>query len=134
MIVRRATLEDDYPEICHWWKYQGKAILAWDILPKLSFIAEDQGEKIACTWLYCSDSVTGFVAWTIHNPDVNARKFPQALRMIQKAVHQAAQAVGIKILFQFSGGGGFSRLLVKSGWVKTVIQHDFLMKEVGTCQ
>jgi hypothetical protein len=133
MIIRRATLQSDYAEICQWWKTQGKAILSWEILPTLSFIAEEGEEKIACSWLYKTDSVTGFVAWTVHNPKATKRNLPKALKMIQQAIDNAAKAIGVRILFQFSGGGGFSRVLVKSGWTKTLIKHDFLMKEVS-CQ
>lgn len=129
MKVRRADLED-YKEIAHWWKDQGRAILSMDALPVLSFLCEDETEKIAVCWLYCSDSATGFVGWFTVNPKVSKRKVLNATRIMDECVEGAAWAAGLKILFQFSGGGGFSRKLLKSGWRNTMIKHDFLMKEI----
>jgi hypothetical protein len=128
--VRRASVITDYKEICQWWKEQGRAILSWQMLPVLSFICEDEEEKISVCWLYCTDSVTGFVAWFTVNPKVSKRKVLQSIRLMDECVEGAARAAGCKILFQFSGGGGFTRKMVKSGWLNTVVQHDFLMKEV----
>jgi hypothetical protein len=128
--VRRISLELDYGEICHWWKEQDRAILSWSLLPVLGFLCEDETEKLAVSWLYCSDSVTGFVAWTTVNPASNKRKVSQALKLVEKAIEAGGRQSGMKMLFGFSGGGGFSRLLIKSGWKNTLIKHDFLMKEI----
>lgn len=129
MNVRRANLED-YREIVTWWKKQNRAILSWDLLPVLSFIAEEEGKPIAVSWLYLSDSIVGFVGWTTRNPDIRMKKVAQALALIQDSIAYSAHKAGLKMLFQFSGGRGFSRLLLKSGWTNTMIQHDFLMKEI----
>lgn len=129
MIVRRASKDLDYRDLCHWWKDQNRAILAWEILPTMSLVCEDD-EKIAACWLYCSDSVTGFVGWFTINPKVSKKKVLEAIRMMDECVEGAARSLGVKILFQFSGGGGYSRKLIKSGWLNTMIKHDFLMKEI----
>jgi hypothetical protein len=129
-LVRRATLESDYEEICGWWKHYGRAKLAWEMLPHLSFLYEDADQKIAVCWLYCSDSTTGFVAFFTTNPAAPKRKVLKAIRMMDECVEGAARTMKMKVLFQFSGGGGFSRKMVKSGWLNTVVQHDFLMKEI----
>jgi len=128
--IRRVSLDQDYAEIAKWWKDQGRAILSWELLPVLGFIAEENEKKIAVIWLYCSDSVVGFVGWTTVNPAVSKRLAAKALKLLQEAVRQSAHAAKLKMLFQFSGGGGFSRMLVKSGWKKTLKQHDFMMMEV----
>lgn len=129
MTVRRLT-KKDYEQVILWWKAQGRAILAWEVLPHLGFITEDDGVLIACSWLYCSDSVTGFVSFTTVNPEANRRKLPGALDLLRQAEEEAGRVAGLKLLFQFSGGGGFTRFLVKSGWKDTLIKHDFLMKEI----
>lgn len=128
--IRRVVFEQDYDEICDWWKKQGRAVLAPEMLPGLSFLCEDEEEKISVCWLYCSDSVTGFVGWFTVNPAVSRRKVVQAVELLNENVEFSARAAGLKILFQFSGGKGLSRKLVRSGWLNTVVQHDFLMKEI----
>lgn len=133
MKVRRVSLEEDYAHIAKWWKAQGRAILAWELLPTLGFMAEENDKKIAVCWLYCSDSSVGFVGWTTVNPSVSKKLTAKALKLLQEAVRQSAAVTKTKMLFQFSGGGGFSRLLVKSGWRKTLVQHDLMMMEVGSC-
>lgn len=129
MIVRR-FYKSDYQDIVKWWKHQDRAILSWEILPVLGFICEDDTERLCCCWLYCTDSVTGFVSWTTTNPEAKRRKIASALKLMREATESAAKTANIKILFQFSGGGGFSRLLLRSGWKNSMIKHDFLMKEI----
>jgi hypothetical protein len=131
LLVRRATVED-YSEICRWWKSQGKMILGWEVLPVLSFLCEEDDTKkpLGVCWLYNSDSVTGFVGWMTISPECPKRKMPVVIRALEQSVEDAAKVTGRQILFQFSGGGGFSRLLLKSGWFDSAVKHDLLVKEV----
>jgi N-acetylglutamate synthase-like GNAT family acetyltransferase len=129
MLVRRANFQD-YEAIVDWWKAQGRAILPLDALPVLSFVAEDEKSRVAVCWLYCSDSTVGLVSWFTVNPQAPKKSVVNAVRMMDECVEGAARAAGLKILFQFSGGGGFSRKLLKSGWRNTLVKHDFLMKEI----
>lgn len=129
MTVRRFTLYD-YEEIIKWWAEQNKAILALEVLPTLGFVCEENGNKLAASWLYCSDSCVGFVGWTTLNLKVSKRKMRDALRMMEECMEGAARTSGMKLVFQFSGGGGFSRFLLKRGWRDSMVKHDFLFKEI----
>lgn len=130
MIRVRRFLTQDYKEVCTWWKDQGRVILALQTLPTLGFLVEDEEGKIAVAWLYVGDSVTGFIGWTTVNPKVKKRKMSQALSLLDEAMEMAGKQLNVRLLFRFSGGGGFSRKLVKLGWTHTVVKHDFLMKEI----
>lgn len=129
MEVRRVTRED-YLEIAGWWKSQGKEILSWDALPTMSFLVEDGNEKIVVAWLYASDSTVGFVGWTTINSAIHKKKVAVALRELDMAIEISAAQIGRTLLFRFSGGGGFSRLLLKLGWRDSLVKHDLLLREI----
>src|SRR6185312_16009240 len=113
--VRRFDIESvsDYKDVVQWWHAQKRAILAPELLPTLGFVVEHEGQKIAMSWLYCSDSAVGFVGWTTINPDAPKRVVPKAVKALEEAVAFAAKSAKIRLLFAFSGGGWFSRLLTK---------------------
>lgn len=130
MEVRRITLFD-YKEIANWWKDQDRAILAWEALPQLGWMITDGDNNLACSWLYLTDSITGFVGWTTVNPSISWRKKNLAVKLLEKALAFNAEKAGCKVLFMFSSGGGFSRLLKKEGWADSLIKHDLLLRGVG---
>lgn len=130
MDVTRFKVDHDYKDLCSWWKDQGRAILHPDLLPVLGFVAMDKGEKVSMSWLYVTDSRTGFVAWTVANPKCSSRQVSKSFKILNHSIESAAKVTGLRALFQFSGGGGFSRLLIKSGWKDSLIKHDFLFREI----
>lgn len=127
----RLYVHSDYEMILDWWKTQKRAPIDQSALPPLGFIVEtDDQEGICVAWLYRSDSGTGFVGWTTVNPLADKRSVSRGLKELDKAIESSAHTVGAHLLFRFSGGKGFSRLLTKLGWKDSLVKHDLFLKEV----
>lgn len=80
MNIRRVDPDLDVSEISRWFKS-----LAWDLppvpdlLPKDGFVAESDGELVACAWLKISGTAEAEILWTCTNPDVSSEKQAQGL-------------------------------------------------------
>lgn len=123
--------QQEYDIVCHWWARQGRAIVLREALPEtgLMVLGEDD-TPLAAGWIYNSNSNMGFFGWSTTNPDATARARHTALKHLEGTASALAPEMGISVLCAFSGGGGWSRILKKRGWIDSMVKHDFLLKGV----
>ncbi len=123
--------QQEYDVVCHWWAKQNRAIILREALPETGLmILADDGTPLAAGWVYNSNSNLGFFGWSTTNPEAKAKDRTAALKRLEATVSALAPEMGISVLCAFSGGGGWSRILKKHGWVDSMVKHDFLLKGV----
>jgi hypothetical protein len=121
----------EYDLVCHWWASQDRAIILKAALPDTGLMVLGNDEvPLAAGWIYNSNSNMGFLGWSTTNPKAKPKDRASALKLLESTACALAPEMGISVLCAFSGGGGWSRILKKRGWVDSMVKHDFLLKGV----
>lgn len=121
----------EYDIVCHWWASQDRAIISQNVLPETGLMVLGSDDMpLAAGWIYNSNSEMGFLGWSTTNPEAKSKDKAAALKRLEGTASALAPEMGIKVLCAFSGGGGWSRILKKRGWVDSMVKHDFLLKGV----
>lgn len=86
MIIRKIT-DTDYPEILSWF-----ASRKWpqppveDIAPQVGFVAEENGQLVACAWSYFTGRSIAFIEWTGTNPALTDELGTKGLHYVLDAI------------------------------------------------
>lgn len=107
--------ESDLGEVCQWF-----ADIVWPlpaiegVLPKIGIIVEDESKtKLACGWLYTTDTNLAFLSWTATNPNVDEAVASRAMDTLIEGVQEAVKkhAKQIKIVMALSRNTFFTQKL-----------------------
>lgn len=92
-VTTRLYEVSDYPEICEWWRARaahGWTYVPLHALPQVGFIAEAEGEKLGCVFVYHGEAGWRWVEWLTTNPACSPR---DSLRVINTLLERALEAV-----------------------------------------
>lgn len=98
----RPLREDDYPQLCDWWKWNRFPVLERDYLPSNGLggimIAKD-GVDIVAGFLYFTNSKMCWLEFIVRNPKYRNKDAKEAIRLLIDELTGVAQRKGCKAIF-----------------------------------
>lgn len=98
MLVNKFNPED-YNEISSWWTKQDWPAIPLQMLSDSGFIVEEDGVKIAATWIFKTNSPIYLMEWTVANPDISWDKRSEGLELITNEACKWAKKNGAASVF-----------------------------------
>lgn len=97
----RLLTEDDYPELCEWWKFWRFGIPAQELLPENGtggIMLSKDGVNICAGFLYLTNSKICWLEYVVSNPKVRENRH-EAIQSLISELTFLAQAKGYKAVF-----------------------------------
>lgn len=120
MQVREFNVETDYSDVASWWKKQDWMILPKEVLGIKGFIVEDNGEKLAASWVYRDKSCPiCIMEWTVGNPDADWEKRKEAIDLVINSCTTWAKEDGATLMLTMTKSKRFLEKLQDKDFVQT---------------
>lgn len=119
MQVRKFDVNKDYNEVATWWSKQNWPVLPANILSSAGFIAYDDKQKYAATWVFATNCPIYIMEWTVGNPDANWEDRSSGIELVTSAACEWAKNDGAKQLFTMTKSDRFINKLEEYGFQKT---------------
>lgn len=119
MKLREYYSQHDYSDLCSWWTQQGWPEVSSDVLSKYGFIAEQDGQKIACTFIFPMPSKLFLMEWTVANPNVDWKLRDKGIQMVTNQACFWAKENGASSVFTMTKHKRFAEKLENLGFIKT---------------
>ncbi len=115
---RRYSPEADYPTLCRWWAGHGVMPTPAEILPD-GWIAHNEGEELAVSFLYAHAGRIGVIEWTTTNPATALlRDKLAAVKGLYERLEAEARALGCLAVISFVDPDSWERrTMAKMGYV-----------------
>lgn len=107
----------DYSIVSEWWEQRDGAVVKPEWLSTLGIVALEEGEPVAMTWLYLSNSKMAQLGWTTTKPGLGNRKSYKAVKTLLEAAKMIARKSGVTYLHSMSNKSGLTKLMKKAGFV-----------------
>ena len=130
MKVRLFDPEKDYEEVASWWSKQEWPVLPLQMLSPMGFIAEKDGQKLAATWMYSTNSPTYIMEWTVGNPDANYEDRNDGLKHVTEEACHWAKTDGAMQVFTMTKHKRFIDKLSSYGFQKTEDEMTHLVRRL----
>lgn len=115
----RAFESKDYQDVCSWWKKQEWPALPESILSTSGFIIENNGQKLAATWIFRTNCPIYIMEWTVGNPDANWNDRSSAIKIVTDAACEWAKSDGASQVFTMTKNDRYMEKLEEIGFKKT---------------
>ena len=107
--------------IVNWWiGHKAPVIPAEVFLPGYGFIAEEDGQSLAVSWLFVATNTTGgigMVQFTTSNPCAPAKLVSGAVQRVLKELEDVAKETGCGSVMSFvRQDRGEQRIFAENGW------------------
>lgn len=119
MIVRSFDAEKDYEDVATWWKQQEWPPLPKHVLSPSGFIAEEDGVKLAATWVFPTNCPIYIMEWTVGNPNVKHELRNNALKNVTDHACKWAKEDGAIQIFTMTKHERFIKKLEEFGFQTT---------------
>lgn len=120
----------DYEEVMQWWKAQDWTPMPLDMLSKTGFIVEDNGQKLAATWIFPTNCPIYIMEWTVGNPEATWEKRAEALDLVTNTACQWAKNDGAKLIFTMTKNKRFLEKLECNGFNITDTDMTHLIRSL----
>lgn len=126
----RAFEDNDYEEVMLWWKAQDWEPLPLAMLSKTGFIAEEDGVKIAATWIFPTNCPIYIMEWTVGNPECDWELRSKALDDVTNEACKWAKEDGAKAIFTMTKSKRFIEKLENNNFAVTDNGMTHLMRSL----
>jgi len=129
MKTRDIKLDDDMLEICRWFKNRKwPAPVIENIGPNFGLVAEDNGELLACAWVYITGRSLAYVDWIATNPDLPKNLTNDALGLVVEDIKKMCDKASPKIraLCLITKNESLAFSMAKRGFKKESEYHKLL--------
>lgn len=109
----------DYKEVASWWESQGWPVLPEQVLGPSGFIVEEDGKKLAATFMFPTNCPIYIMEWTVGNPEVSHELRSEALKKVTDKACQWAKEDGAAQVFTMTKHERFIKKLEEYGFQVT---------------
>lgn len=114
----KSISQDDYKEICEWWKEHKWPVIDTASLSKNGFIVNDN-ENLLAGWVYSTDSNIVWVEFIVANPKIKGERRDQAFDLFFKEVRKFCKENNYSFMFTSVQHPKLMTRLEKTGFNKT---------------
>ncbi len=126
----RSFKEEDYNDVSSWWAEQGWPVLPLEILSPTGYVAEEDGNLIAATWVFPTNCPIYIMEWTVGNPKVEWDKRNEGLKLVTDEACRWAKEDGAVQVFTMTKHERFINKLEEFGFDKTDSGMTHLMRRL----
>ena len=120
----------DYEEVMLWWKAQDWPPMPLEMLSQSGFIVEENGEKLAATWVFPTNCPIYIMEWTVGNPECDWEKRADAIDLVTNKACDWAKAHGASMIFTMTKNERFIDKLKNNNFEITDNGMTHLMRRV----
>ena len=130
MKVRKFDNSKDYEDACKWWSKQDWPEMPVQALSNYGFICEDNGTKLAATWVLPTGTCIYLMEWTVGNPDVDYKLRSEAVELVSKEAFKCAKELGALSIMTMSKNKRFIDKMVNMGFQKCDEEMTHLLRRL----
>ena len=119
MNIRPFDFDKDYAEVSSWWTKQSWPVMPKNYLSASGFIAVDDENKYAVTWVFKTDSPFYIMEWLVGNPDVSFEKRKEGVDMVVESASEYSKSCGAKHLLTMTNNTRFCEKLKELKFTET---------------
>lgn len=120
----RTTTEEDYPELCEWWKFWKFRSPGQEMLPDngkcgiMIHDTQDYNKNYCAGFLYFTNSKIAWFEFLISNPNIKNKELrKESIQFLLNSVAFVAKSKGFKVIFTSVKHPSLINHYKEAGWV-----------------
>lgn len=114
--VRKFNPDQDYFNVCEWWKAREWTPAPLDHLPNTGLIVESPTKKFAAAWLFMTTTGFAWLEYVVTNPTAKMKDRYKAVDMLIGEMVKTSDMSGVKTIITSLKTNGLKKMYRKHGF------------------